>query len=118
MRTFHNNFYEEPENRSFARTNFSRVYSVRSGVRGGGVLDTPRNNLAIMTTVAAVAVLVLCVLTLALGARVSSFDYQISEQEQAVSELNQKRAELVLKNAKTASYNNVQNSNLAQAMTR
>jgi hypothetical protein len=118
MRTFHNNFYEEPENRSFARTNFQRVYSVRAnGVRGGGAVDEPRNNMVFLTIIAVLAVLVLGVLSLALGARVSEFDYKISEQEQVVTELAQKRAELVLDNAKASSYNSVQNSDIAKTMT-
>ena len=118
MRTFKNNFYEEPETRSFARANFSRVYSVRAnGVRGGGAVDEPRNNMVFLTVIAVLAVLVLGVISLALGARASEFDYKISEQEQLVTELSQKRAELVLDNAKSSSFNAVQNSDLAHMMT-
>jgi hypothetical protein len=118
MRTFRNNFYEEPETESFARTNFSRVYSVRAnGVRGGGTVDEPRNNMVFLTVIAVLAVLILGVLSLVLGARVSEFDYKISEQEQVVTELAQKRAELVLENAKSSSYSSVQGSDLARSMT-
>jgi len=117
MRQFKNNFYEEPNDRAFARANFSRVYSVRkNGVRGGGS-SSGSNSMVFLTVIAALAVLVLGVLTLALGARVSEFDYKISEQEQSVSELAQKRAELILENAKNSSYSAVRSSELADTMT-
>jgi len=118
MRTFRNNFYEETATESFARANFSRVYSVRrNGVRGGGTVDEPHNNMVFLTVIAVLAVLILGVLSLALGAKVSEFDYKISEQEQVTTELASKRAELVLQNAKDSSYNAVQNSDLANSMT-
>ncbi len=112
MRTFKNNFYQEPETRSFARSNFSRVYSVRTnGVRGGGVAEAPRRPMVFLTIIAVLAVLVLGVLTLTQGAKVSEFDYRISEQETIVSELSEERAELVLENAKKSSLSSVMNTN-------
>jgi len=118
MRTFTNNFYQERDTRDFARTNFSRVYGVgRNGVRGGGAVAEPKNNMIFLSVIAVLAVLVLGVFSLVLGAQVSKFDYEISEQEQVISDLTQRRAELVLENARSASLNAVHNSELANYMS-
>lgn|GEM_PF-2744579 len=119
MRTFKNNFYRESDSRDFARTNFSRAYGVgKNGVRGGGAaIVEPQNNMIFLSVIAVGAVLILGVFSLVLGAQVSKFDYEISEQEQVINELTQRRAELVLENARSTSLSTINSSDLANHMS-